>query len=109
MDNRGHWNYESGKTVISTPRNLKNILFIFFFQFSQIDHLKEALLATKGTILVEASPRDRIWGIGLGEEKARKLGKKGWRGKNWLGYALTDVRETLLSQEEKPKEDTNNK
>ena len=36
------------------------------FQFFQDAVLKEALLGTEGTTMVEAAPRDTIWGIGLG-------------------------------------------
>lgn len=69
-------------------------------KFSQNDHLKEALFQTKGTLLVEASPRDRIWGIGLGESNPKAMDPKQWRGQNLLGKILTDVRETLMAEEE---------
>ena len=71
---------------------------IFSMQFSQNKELLEALLATKGTTLVEASPRDTIWGIGLGAKNEKALDKKQWRGTNWLGEALTQVREELLKE-----------
>jgi len=68
-------------------------------KFAQNVELKKVLFATEGTILVEASPRDRIWGIGLGEKNPKALNKTTWRGKNWLGYALTDVRKELMDEE----------
>merc|ERR1712227_3615 len=68
-------------------------------KFSQNKTLLEALLATDGTILVEAAPRDRLWGIGLGANNPKALKKANWRGKNWLGYALTDVREQLIKKD----------
>ena len=37
-------------------------------KFSQIPGLKEYLLGTGDKILVEASPKDTIWGIGLAED-----------------------------------------
>lgn len=50
---------------------------------------------TKGRILVEASPRDRIWGIGMGKQNPNSENPTLWRGKNLLGFALTETRELL--------------
>ena len=61
-------------------------------KFSQNTELKKALLATNDSILVEASPYDTIWGIGISEEDAKT---KKWRGDNLLGKALMDVRNIL--------------
>lgn len=60
------------------------------------------LLATGERELVEASPMDRVWGIGYGEKKAG-LNRHRW-GKNLLGKALMDVREQLRKEEVKKKE-----
>jgi hypothetical protein len=46
---------------------------------------------------VEASPYDRIWGIGLGEEQARITPPEQWLGTNWLGEVLTKLRDDLKS------------
>lgn len=73
-------------------------------KFSQNSHLKKKLLDTYPKILVEASPRDRIWGIGLASSNKLAWDKSTWRGKNLLGYALTDVRQTLMTNEHKHKE-----
>jgi len=57
--------------------------------------LKELLLATGDRELVEASPRDRIWGVGFGAERAEELRREGKRerwGGNLLGKALMEVR-----------------
>lgn len=67
-------------------------------QFSQDEELRTALLATEGTTLVEASPRDRIWGIGMGAKNEKAVDRKQWRGRNWLGQALTDVRDELIKE-----------
>eukprot|EP00123_Amoebidium_parasiticum_P019607 comp27685_c0_seq1/m.47175 comp27685_c0_seq1/g.47175 ORF comp27685_c0_seq1/g.47175 comp27685_c0_seq1/m.47175 type:complete len:179 (-) comp27685_c0_seq1:301-837(-) len=64
-------------------------------KFGQNPHLRAALIATSPRLLVEASPYDRIWGIGLSESDARRVGKAGWKGQNLLGYILTRVREDL--------------
>ena len=64
-----------------------------FAKFSQNADLKEALLATKGTTLVEASPYDTIWGIGLKEDDARAKNVATWRGLNLLGKILTNIRD----------------
>ncbi len=66
-------------------------------KFTQNAPLKELLLASAGTTLVEASPHDRIWGIGLGEDDPRIHDRKKWRGENRLGEILTRLREELLA------------
>jgi ribA/ribD-fused uncharacterized protein len=62
-------------------------------KFIQNEDLLQALLDTKGTTLVEASPTDRIWGVGLPEEDPRIRRRTTWRGTNWLGEILTNLRE----------------
>lgn len=69
-----------------------------FAKFSQHPELKEFLLATKDRILVEASPVDRIWGVGMAQEDAYIQGPSQWQGLNLLGFALMRVREQLLAQ-----------
>ncbi|KXX82239.1 Riboflavin biosynthesis protein PYRR, chloroplastic [Madurella mycetomatis] len=61
--------------------------------------LKEMLLGTGERELVEASPRDKIWGIGFGARNAGKVGRERW-GLNLLGKALMAVREELAKGEE---------
>jgi len=78
--------------------NSKQIMEIAVYQkFSQNPTLKNFLLSTKDKYLVEASPRDRIWGIGMGENNPNAKCYKKWRGKNWLGEVLVNVRNTLSS------------
>ena len=64
-------------------------------KFTQNPHLRAELLATAGSTLVEASPRDRVWGIGLGASNWKAKHRQHWRGSNWLGQILTEVREEL--------------
>jgi len=63
-------------------------------KFKQNPDLKEKLMATEGE-LVEASPYDSIWGIGLNEEDAKKVNPNSWPGLNLLGKVLTKVRKKL--------------
>ncbi len=66
-------------------------------KFLQNEHLLKHLLGTKGTTLVEASPVDNIWGIGLAENDPKAQIRAKWRGKNWLGEVLTQLRDDLLN------------
>ena len=67
-------------------------------KFTQNDKMLKALLDTKGTLLVEASPYDKIWGIGLGEDDPAIHDSRNWKGTNWLGEVLTVLRDDLLDQ-----------
>ncbi|WCN36333.1 NADAR family protein [Aneurinibacillus uraniidurans] len=71
-----------------------------YAKFSQNVELKKKLLATAGTTIVEASPVDRIWGVGLSEDDPRILDRTKWLGTNWLGEILTKVREDLMEEKE---------
>jgi ribA/ribD-fused uncharacterized protein len=64
-------------------------------RFSQDEPSRAALLATGEKMIVEASPTDRIWGIGLAPDDDRALDRAEWRGTNWLGVALMQARQTL--------------
>ncbi|WP_371618144.1 NADAR family protein [Streptomyces sp. NBC_00454] len=57
--------------------------------------LKAYLLGTGKRVLVEASPLDRIWGIGLAADDDRALDPARWRGLNLLGFALMEARDRL--------------
>lgn len=66
-----------------------------------VGKLKAALLETGDRELVEASPRDKIWGVGFGAERAESERRR-W-GLNLLGKALVETRNRLREQE--PSED----
>ena len=67
-------------------------------KFSQNDDLKDFLLKTKNHILVEASPADTIWGIGLAANHPGIENPFIWRGLNLLGFALMEVRDDIQLQ-----------
>lgn len=64
-------------------------------KFEQNSSLKEFLLNTKDRILVEASPVDAIWGIGMAADHKDIYNPEKWRGLNLLGFALMEVRDRL--------------
>ncbi len=64
-------------------------------KFSQSEKLLQTLLATGEKTLVEASPHDRIWGIGLRASDRRAEQPSRWCGQNLLGQALMTVRDQL--------------
>ncbi|KVK86641.1 NADAR family protein [Burkholderia sp. MSMB1498] len=64
-------------------------------KFRQNEDFASALCATGMSVLVEASPYDRIWGVGLGELDRRIADPSAWQGLNLLGKALMHVRDAL--------------
>lgn len=66
-------------------------------KFSQHPDLRDFLLGTGERVLVEASPTDRVWGIGLAGDDPRAADPGQWRGLNLLGFALMSAR-TILSE-----------
>lgn len=67
-------------------------------KFEQNPALGAFLLATGERVLVEASPVDAIWGIGLAADHADATRPERWRGLNLLGFALMDVRARLAAR-----------
>lgn len=68
-----------------------------FEKFSQNAKLKEFMVSTGERILVEASPVDKIWGIGLAADNDDVENPNKWKGLNLLGFALMQVRTRLLN------------
>jgi ribA/ribD-fused uncharacterized protein len=66
-------------------------------KFGQQPPLREFLLATGDRVLVEASPYDQVWGIGLAAGAPDAASPSRWRGANLLGFALMEVRAQLGS------------
>lgn len=65
-------------------------------KFSQNENLKQFLYSTHERVLVEASPVDKIWGIGLAANHEHVQNPLLWDGLNLLGFTLMDVRKQLF-------------
>ena len=65
-------------------------------KFTQNPKILAELLMTGDKIIVEASPKDTIWGIGMGENDPGVEDQKNWKGENLLGYACMDTRAFIL-------------
>lgn len=77
----------------------KLVLRINYLKFMQNPELKELLLLTDNKEIVEASPYDTIWGVGLAESDPLILDKTKWQGENLLGKALMEVRQTIRNKD----------
>ena len=67
---------------------------LIYQKYLQDKELQKRLLSPEfdGKLFVEASPIDKIWGIGMSEDNPDILDETKWRGLNYLGRILTDVR-----------------
>jgi ribA/ribD-fused uncharacterized protein len=72
-------------------------------KFGQNQSLRDHLLCSGDAILVEAAPRDQIWGIGFGRDNPAVHDPLLWRGCNLLGFALVKVRAVLRGELVSPK------
>lgn len=66
-----------------------------YAKFSQNPAIGAWLLATGSRVLVEASPTDRVWGIGLAANDPRAGEPREWQGLNLLGFALMHARAAI--------------
>ena len=66
-----------------------------YHKFSQNVDLKKFLINTNDRVLVEASPVDAIWGIGMAGDHKDVMNPKKWKGLNLLGFALMETRDEL--------------
>jgi ribA/ribD-fused uncharacterized protein len=64
-------------------------------KFGQDELLKHYLLSTGEDVLVEASPTDRVWGVGWAPKDSRARDPRQWQGLNLLGFALMRARDVL--------------
>jgi ribA/ribD-fused uncharacterized protein len=67
-------------------------------KYRQNKHLLDLLLATENLTFVEASPEDRIWGIGMRRDDPRATHPEQWLGLNLLGKAINEAREILRAE-----------
>jgi len=66
-----------------------------YLKFSQNPNLLEFLKTTGNKVLVEASPFDPHWGIGMSKADAENVSPEDWKGTNWLGWCLMEARERI--------------
>lgn len=83
--NEQTWNAKRFEIVVNANK----------LKFSQHPELGAFLMATGKRVLVEASPVDKIWGIGLAEDHEFADVPSKWNGLNLLGYALMEVRDSM--------------
>lgn len=77
-------------------KHKENLVYSALLQkFSQNIDLQEDLLSTGNLVLVEASPYDKIWGIGMEVDDPDITNPTKWRGENLLGKVLMRVRDSL--------------
>ena len=69
-----------------------------YAKFSQNEDLKEFLTGTKNKVLVEASPYDKVWGIGMSSDDENIENPLLWKGLNLLGFALMEVRDEMMDK-----------
>jgi hypothetical protein len=92
---------EAGRMVKNFVQEVwtKHILTIAYEvvvqKFSQLKHERNILLSTNDGLIVEASPTDKIWGVGAHRTDPSVQDPKLWRGTNILGWALMEARSTL--------------
>jgi len=76
------WNAEAFQLVVTGN----------YHKFSQNTELRAFLVNTNDLIIVEASPFDKVWGIGTSKHETNPAN---WKGTNLLGFALMEVRDQL--------------
>lgn len=87
-------------TQVWSERSFEIVVRGNLAKFEQNQSLRDFLLATDDKVLVEASPDDRIWGIGLAQDDIRSSDCMSWIGENRLGFALMKVRDYLRGRED---------
>ena len=70
-----------------------------YAKYDQNEELRTKLMDTKGKLLVEATMYDSVWGNGLKPDDPESRDIDAWRGSNWGGYLLTEVREKFLERD----------
>ncbi len=78
--------------------NCDEIMYRILFDKFKVPVLRTELLRHPDTYFVEASPKDKIWGIGMSEDDVGVEDPANWKGTNKLGAALNKVKEVVLDQ-----------
>lgn len=78
-----------------TERRFEIVVAANQAKFAQNAELAAFLKQTGSKVLVEASPVDRVWGVGLAATDEKIQNPNRWRGLNLLGFALMQVRDAL--------------
>ncbi len=66
-----------------------------YLKFTQNEGLQNFLLNTEDLILVEASPVDSVWGVGMAEDDPNITNPYEWKGLNLLGCILMEIRDEI--------------
>jgi ribA/ribD-fused uncharacterized protein len=83
---------------IWTSVRFKVVSRLNYLKFSQNVDLKIILLMLKDWEFVEASPEDKIWGIGLGENNPDIFDVEKWQGQNLLGKAIKEAQQQIINE-----------
>jgi len=75
---------------------IRIVSYINYLKFSQNDELCSMLLAFKDWTFVEASPVDKIWGIGLSEDNEDIFDQTKWQGLNLLGQCIKNAQQVII-------------
>lgn len=84
--------------AVWTERSVEVVLQGNIAKFAQNRGLGNWLKSTGSSVLVEASPEDAIWGIGLHRDDPRAKDPAVWPGKNYLGFAIMTARDHLFGE-----------
>jgi len=87
---------ENFNAEVWNKRSIEVVLQGNLAKFSQNPRLGLWLRASGSSVLVEASPEDAIWGIGLHRDDPRANDPSVWPGKNLLGFAIMTARDQLF-------------
>jgi ribA/ribD-fused uncharacterized protein len=78
-----------------SENNYQILLDGLYLKFSQNASLREVLLKTGDAMLAEASPYDKLYGIGWSADNPNAMNPSKWKGRNLMGRALMDTRQRL--------------
>lgn len=83
---------------IWTNARYERMIYVNMLKYTENMAYKKELLDTGDKILVEASPYDTVWGIGMLETDPGVEDEANWKGQNLLGKALMDIRNLLTTK-----------